>query len=60
MAEKEERRIEQIPEKVEQFEKRERSDDSGSYERTPILEDTRDTLPPPPEPSSPKPEDKGD
>ncbi len=55
MAEKEERRIEQIPEKIE------RRDESGeTFEKTVIVEDTRDTLPPPSGPPSPKPEDKDD
>ena len=55
MAEKEERRIEKIPEKVEkQTEEFEQGEIRGQV--------IRDTIPPPPppEPPSPKPEDKDD
>lgn len=58
MVEKEERRIEQIPEKIEK-----RDESAGTFDKTVIVENTRDTIPPPPplpDPPSPKPEDKGD
>ena len=62
MAEKEERRIEQIPtiEKIPETVEKHREDFEQGEVRGEVI---RDTIPPPsplPDPPSPKPEDKGD
>lgn len=61
MAEKEERRIEQIPtiEKIPETVEKHRGDFEQGEVRGEVIRDTT-SPPPPPEPPSPKPEDKGD